>query len=127
MSTEEVRMAIGSEEILRGERPVDPQFPHAPAGWTRDDALEAAGQDGLVLQEDHWEVVRALQAFYERHAQGTIRLRDLHDALDERFHLRGGLKFLYTLLPGGPIAQGCRLAGLKPPSGATDASFGSVA
>jgi tRNA 2-thiouridine synthesizing protein E len=37
------------------------------------------------------------------------------------------MKYLYTLLPGGPIAQGCRLAGLKPPAGAVDQGFGSVA
>ncbi|MGB5339763.1 MAG: sulfite reductase, partial [Gammaproteobacteria bacterium] len=36
------------------------------------------------------------------------------------------LKYLYTLLPGGPVAQGCRLAGLEPPAGSQDAGFGSV-
>jgi len=33
----------------------------------------------------------------------------------------------FWLLPGGPIAQDCRLARLKPPAGAIDVSFGSVA
>jgi tRNA 2-thiouridine synthesizing protein E len=37
------------------------------------------------------------------------------------------MKYLYTLFPGGPIVQGCRLAGLKAPAGATDRGFGSVA
>jgi tRNA 2-thiouridine synthesizing protein E len=31
------------------------------------------------------------------------------------------------LFPGGPLAQGCRLAGLEPPAGAFDPSYGSVA
>jgi tRNA 2-thiouridine synthesizing protein E len=53
-------------------------------------------------------------------------VRELHDALDERFHARGGIKFLYEQFPGGPIAQGCRFAGLQAPAGAADKSFGSV-
>jgi tRNA 2-thiouridine synthesizing protein E len=36
------------------------------------------------------------------------------------------MKFLYKLLPGGPVSQGCRLAGLEPPAGSTDPGFGSV-
>ena len=107
---------------------MDPAFPHAPLDWTRDHAIEIAREEGLELKEDHWEVIRALQNYYAQHADETvINLRDLHDALDECFHQKGGLKFLYTLFPGGPIAQSCRLAGLKAPFMATDPSFGSVA
>ena len=72
--------------------------------------------------------VRALQRYYAQHADETIiNLRDLHDALDECFHQQGGLKYLYTLFPGGPIAQSCRIAGLKAPYIASDPHFGSVA
>jgi tRNA 2-thiouridine synthesizing protein E len=77
---------------------------------------------------DHWETIRALQNYYAQHADdNVINMRDLHDALDECFHEKGGLKYLYTILPGGPIAQTCRLAGLKAPYIATDPHFGSVA
>jgi tRNA 2-thiouridine synthesizing protein E len=71
--------------------------------------------------------VRALQEYYARRAAEAINLRELHDALEERFHRQGGLKYLYQLFPGGPVAQGCRLAGLKAPAGAADKGFGSVA
>jgi tRNA 2-thiouridine synthesizing protein E len=109
------------------ERASDPRFPHAPPDWTRETAAEIAQQEQLTLGDDHWAVVRGLQEFFARHEYGFINLRELHDALDEKFHHKGGMKYLYTLLPGGPIAQGCRLAGLKPPTGAVDLSFGSVA
>ena len=106
----------------------DPDFPNAPLDWTRDDAMKIAQEEGLKLTEDHWDVVRALQHYYAQHADDTIiNLRDLHDALDECFHQQGGLKYLYTLFPGGPIAQSCRIAGLKAPYIATDPHFGSVA
>jgi tRNA 2-thiouridine synthesizing protein E len=113
---------------LINEPATDPDFPHAPLDWTRDDAIRVAREEGLELKSDHWEAIRALQAYYAQHADDTvINLRDLHDALDECFYLKGGLKFLYTLFPGGPIAQSCRIAGLKAPFMATDRGFGSVA
>jgi len=102
-------------------------FRHAPADWTPDTARALAAQEKLALQDDHWEVVRGLQELYARNDGGTIALRLLKDALEERFHHKGGMKYLYVLFPGGPVAQGCRLAGLKAPAGATDLSFGSVA
>lgn len=113
---------------LTREPVIDPDFPHAPPEWTRKDATALASEEGLVLAEDHWETIRALQAYFAQHEdETTINLRELHDALDEHFHAKGGLKYLYTLFPGGPIAQSCRLAGLKAPFIATDPSFGSVA
>jgi TusE/DsrC/DsvC family sulfur relay protein len=113
---------------LTREPVIDPDFPHAPPEWTRKDAMTIAVREGLVLTEDHWETIRALQAYFAQHEdETTISLRELHDALDEHFHAKGGLKYLYTLFPGGPIAQSCRLAGLMAPFIATDPSFGSVA
>jgi len=105
----------------------NPLFPHAPAGWTPAAAADAARKDGLELGEEHWEAMRALHEYYVRHAATTVNLRELHDALDEKFHRQGGIRHLYMLFPGGPVAQGCRFAGLKAPAGAIDKSFGSVA
>jgi tRNA 2-thiouridine synthesizing protein E len=102
-------------------------FPHAPEDWSPEEALKIAKQEGLELQEDHWEMVRALQEYFDRHKdQPHIHMRDLHDALDEKFHIKGGLRYLYQIFPGGPIAQGSRIAGLQAP-GATEKSYGSVA
>lgn len=112
---------------LTRERTIDPDFPHAPDDWTKQQALEIAREEGLDMTEEHWETVRALQSYYAQHEDAAkINPRDLHDALDEHFHPQGGIKHLYLLFPGGPIAQGCRLAGLKAPFMASDLSFGSV-
>jgi len=113
---------------LINKQATDPDFPHAPLDWTREETVAAARAEGLELTEDHWETLRALQRYYANHEDDSvINLRDLHDALDEHFHPKGGIKYLYTLFPGGPIAQSCRLAGLKAPFIASDPSFGSVA
>lgn len=118
-------MASNMNEILNpGSAQTDPDFPHAPHDWTRNAAIAAAEADGIVLGPDHWEAIGALHAYFA--SQGKPNMRELHDALEERFHAKGGLKYLYEAFPGGPIAQGCRFAGLEPPAGATDKSFGSV-
>jgi tRNA 2-thiouridine synthesizing protein E len=102
-------------------------FRFAPPHWTPAVAQDLARQERLTLGEDHWELVRGLQEFYARHEDVAINMIELQDALEEKFHHRGGMKYLYTLFPAGPVAQGCRLAGLKAPAGATDRGFGSVA
>ena len=52
--------------------------------------------------------------------------RRLTKALEEQFQQQGGRKYLYHLFPKGPANQGCRIAGLNPPEGSADQSFGSV-
>ena len=108
------------------ETPPIPGFPHAPSDWTQSIGIELAAVETLTLTEAHWQVVRALQDFYARQEDPAINMRELHDALDEEFHREGGLRYLYTLFPEGPVAQGCLLAGLTPPSGAQDKGFGSA-
>jgi TusE/DsrC/DsvC family sulfur relay protein len=108
------------------EIPPIPDFPHAPGDWTKGDASAAAASENLTLTEDHWRVIQALQDFYARQEEPVINMRELHDALDEAFHPEGGIRYLYTLFPDGPVAQGCLLAGLTPPAGARDQGFGSA-
>jgi tRNA 2-thiouridine synthesizing protein E len=121
-------MANLIEAIVAGEPQSDSRFPHAPAGWTAESAQLAAREEGLELGDDHLEALRALQEYWARHSQSaSVNLRLLHDALDEKFHQKGGMRYLYMLFPGGPVAQGCRFAGLPVPAGAIDRGFGSVA
>ncbi|MBE9515404.1 MAG: TusE/DsrC/DsvC family sulfur relay protein [Proteobacteria bacterium] len=104
----------------------DPDFPDAPREWQRSDAERVAAEEGINLNGEHWDVVCSLQAYYAAHEGGRINARQLHDALDEYFHQQGGIKYLYSLLPNGPVAQGCRLAGLQAPAGVADKGMGSA-
>lgn len=95
--------------------------------WSDADARKAAAEEGITLTDDHLDLLHALQEYYSRHDINLINMRELHDALEEKFHHKGGMKYLYDLFPGGPVAQGCRIAGLHAPTGAVDKGFGSVA
>ncbi len=98
---------------------------HAPENWSLARAVELAEAEGITLTEEHVKMLLDLQEYFAQH-EDRINLRELHDALDEEFHVEGGIKHLYQLFPGGPIAQGCRIAGLEVPAYAEDANFGSV-
>ncbi len=100
-------------------------FPNAQSNWSIDDAKIIATETGITLTDQHLELIRALQEYYTK--VEFPNLRQIKDALDEKFHHCGGMKYLYQILPGGPVAQGCRLSGLKVPAGAIDKSFGSAA
>ena len=90
-------------------------------------ALGQAREEDIKLGEDHWAVILALQEFFAHHDDSKqVNRRLLHDALNEKFHYKGGLGYLYRLLSGGPTAQGCRLSGLEAPGGSVDRSYGSA-
>lgn len=100
-------------------------FPNAPKNWDIKLAKKTAKEDGLNLNDDHWDLIRALQEYYQK--VEFPKLRQIKDALEEKFHSRGGMRYLYQITPNGPVAEGCRLAGLNVPAGAIDKSFGSSA
>ena len=98
-------MSKTRDDILHpGQREADADFPFAPEEWTPETARGIAAEQDLEMEEDHWAVVRALQEYYGR-SEGGVNVRELLDALEEKFHGKGGLKYLYRLLPGGPVAQ----------------------
>lgn len=118
-----------SESIIQilnpaNERQKETLFPHAPEGWTSADAEKQADVEGIKLEEVHWQIIIGLQEYYAKHSK--VHIRELHDAMDEKFHEEGGLKYLYRVLPQGPIAQGCRLAGLHAPADTVSNAYGSV-
>ncbi len=106
--------------------PGDSEFPNAPPGWSRESALSVAREEDLEITDDHWDIIRAIQDYLARQDARDVKVRELLDALEEKFYHKGGKKYLYQLLPAGPVAQGFRLAGLKSPPGSIDHGFGSV-
>ncbi|MBX2886472.1 MAG: TusE/DsrC/DsvC family sulfur relay protein [Granulosicoccus sp.] len=99
-------------------------FPNAPINWSLSTANAKANDLGIVMGPDHWEIIICLQEYFSRNE--APNRRELNDALNEFWHAHGGLKALYRLFPGGPVAQGCTIAGIEVPPGTVDSSFGSV-
>lgn len=91
--------------------------------WDRGVATIIAHSEKLELDDAQWEVV----SFLRRHFETTGMLdyaRDLSVVLDQRFKSKGGLKYLYTLFPRGPVTQGSIIAGVPAPKDSQDNAFG---
>lgn len=118
-------MPDSMDDILhpRPAAPARPEFPHAPAHWDEESARARAADTGVLLTKGSWDVLRFLQEYYAAHDK--IEVHRLVRALQQHFQRLGGRRYLYQLFPGGPITQGSRIAGLTPPPGCTDDSFGS--
>ncbi|MCB1735706.1 MAG: TusE/DsrC/DsvC family sulfur relay protein [Gammaproteobacteria bacterium] len=84
-----------------------------PGEWSEDFVRALAQSDELDLSEEHWEVIRYLRAFFERH-QRQAAVRDMVKHFRARWDReRGSSPYLHRLFPrGGPQKQGNRLAGL---------------
>ena len=92
--------------------------------WNRGKSARLAAKEEIILCDGHWDVILYLRNYY--HEFGLPRFaRTTARALNKKFAAEGGNKYLHLLFSGGPVAQGSRLANLRTPSYASDASFGT--
>jgi tRNA 2-thiouridine synthesizing protein E len=81
--------------------------------WSEAFARAQARREGLVLTDEHWEVIRFLRDHFHAHgvqAQVRVMIRHFERAWGPA---RGNNHHLHDIFPvGGPQKQGNRLAGL---------------
>lgn len=91
--------------------------------WDRQQAKATAKSLDITLTDAHWKVIEFIRTYFAN--AGELRhARELSEVLAERFADEGGARFLFQLFPGGPVSQGCQIAGVVVPKDASDASFG---
>jgi len=73
-----------------------------------------AVKEGLMLTEEHWDVIRFIRDYYEEH-QVQAQVRDMIKHFKSTWGPdRGNNHYLHDLFPkGGPQKQGNRLAGIR--------------
>lgn len=84
--------------------------------WTPQVARAMAAADGVMLNEDHWVVLRIFREYFQAHEieppmRALIRL-----AMEQLGQDKGSSRYLYRLFPDGPGTQACRYAGLPRPA-----------
>ena len=81
--------------------------------WSEDFVHAQAAAEGLVLTDEHWDVIRFLRAYFAEHGvQCEVRkmVKHFRQAWGPE---RGSSTYLHRIFPrGGPQKQGNRLAGL---------------
>jgi tRNA 2-thiouridine synthesizing protein E len=107
MTTRAVR--VGAREVLTDSE----GYLVDPSDWSEGFASAQAEQEGLVLDVEHWEVIRFLRDHYARQrTQMTVRDMIRHFRVIWGAE-KGTNRYLHKLFPrGGPQKQGNRLAGL---------------
>jgi tRNA 2-thiouridine synthesizing protein E len=93
--------------------------------WSPKTVSRIAAEEGLELSEEHWLVIYCLREWFREFGPDWTA-RDMTQLLNREYADMGGSRYLYELFPHGPLAQGCRLAGLPLPVGTLSTSFGSV-
>ncbi len=83
-----------------------------PAEWTEAIAESFAGEEGLTLTGEHWEIIHFMRDYWEERqvapeARWTIRFVTRT--------MGAGRNRLYELFPGEYAGQACRIAGMRKP------------
>jgi tRNA 2-thiouridine synthesizing protein E len=81
--------------------------------WSESFVRAQASQEGLVLTDEIWEVIRYLRDFYEEHEVQANVLEIIKHFRTAWGTEHGNNRYLHRIFPrGGPQKQGNRLAGL---------------
>ena len=83
--------------------------------WTPAVAEAMAAADTIVLESDHWLVLRIFREYFKQYEiEPPMRalVRRVREALGDE---KGTSRYLYRLFPDGPGTQACRYAGLPRP------------
>jgi len=84
--------------------------------WHIDLAQLIADNDGLVLTELHWEVIRFVREFYLTYNTSPA-IRALTKAMKAEFgEEKASSRYLYRLFKEGPAKQATKYAGLPKPA-----------
>ena len=85
--------------------------------WNRDVAVAIAGEDGIELDEKHWQIIDFLRVFYSEHEMSPPSNRLFVKAVKESLgEDKGNSIYLMQLFPGTPAKTACRIAGLPRPT-----------
>ncbi|MCG6870346.1 MAG: TusE/DsrC/DsvC family sulfur relay protein [Gammaproteobacteria bacterium] len=85
--------------------------------WEPEVANFMAGQDGIELTDEHWEILNILREYYNEY-QSAPAIRVLNKAIGKKMGKeKGNSKYVYDLFPEGPAVQACKYAGLPKPTG----------
>jgi tRNA 2-thiouridine synthesizing protein E len=86
--------------------------------WSPEFARAQAEREGLTLSHEHWEVIRFIRDYYERHnVQAQVRdmIRYFREVWGPE---KGNNRHLHDMFPmGGPQKQGNRVAGIRKTKG----------
>jgi tRNA 2-thiouridine synthesizing protein E len=83
--------------------------------WSPPVAEALAAQEGIRLDDAHWEILQLLRAFYIRYDMAPSMRALVKFVKQELGPERGNSLYLLQLFPDSPAKRGSRIAGLPKP------------
>ena len=87
-----------------------------PDEWTDKIAIELAEEEGIELNECHWQVLRFMNKYYgEHHVAPDVRHVIHYLATVNQSDKKEAKKHVFELFPYGYVKQACKISGMKRP------------
>jgi tRNA 2-thiouridine synthesizing protein E len=86
-----------------------------PAQWSERVADELARQEGIVLSDEHWVVIRFMREYYEQHQVAPDARHVMKRLAAHKGAGKAGRNDLFVLFPYGYVKQACKIAGMRKP------------
>lgn len=83
--------------------------------WTRELATAFAADEGITLQDEHWEVIYLLREYFEEFDASPANRALVKYVKLKLGPSKGSSIYLMSLFPGSPARVGSRIAGLPKP------------
>lgn len=104
--------------LVVGDRtlPVDEEgYLVDPADWSEKVAETLAAQEGIVLTDAHWAVIRFMRQYYDEHQIAPDARHVMKHLAAYRGDEEAERNDLFRLFPYGYVKQACRIAGMRRP------------
>jgi len=87
-----------------------------PDEWTNDIAKELAEEEGIELNEYHWQILRFMNKYYGEHnVAPDVRHVVRYLATENKTDKKEAKKHVFELFPYGYVKQACKISGMKRP------------
>jgi tRNA 2-thiouridine synthesizing protein E len=86
-----------------------------PMQWTERVAEELARQEGIVLADEHWVVIRFIREYFEQHHIAPDARHVMKHLAEHKGAGKAGRNDLFVLFPYGYVKQACKIAGMRKP------------
>jgi tRNA 2-thiouridine synthesizing protein E len=80
--------------------------------WNEKVAEVIAGQEGIALTPEHWDVIKYLREEYINHNGNQPNNRTMLKDMSDKWGKKVTSKMMYDLFPGNPSKQAGRIGGL---------------
>lgn len=83
--------------------------------WNEDVARHIAKAEHVELTPEHWEIINFLRNYYREYKIPPFARILAKEAYKQMGPEKGNISYLFSLFPGGPVRQGCKISGLPKP------------